>query len=185
MAVQSKTRGAIKFIFWTVASVALFATVIHSHTSGQMAAWYYYTAAKDGYAVNAKKFIEATKEKPAFLEIGPFERIEGLQAVRVKKGDRLPKNANGLILDDVLKAGKRAVLEDNRIKVTVPWEMLDAKGFKFKDTFQHKGIRTNPWAAVWNVFIVIGLGVTLGYMAEGLTDVLGIKIAKIRHFEGH
>lgn len=185
MAAQTKGRAAIKFIFWTAAAVGMFAMVIHSHTSGQMAAWYYYTAAADGYAVNAKKFIQATKDKPAFLEIGPFERIEGLQAVRVKKGDRLPRNATGLILDDVLKTGKRAVVEGNHIKVTVPWEMLDAKGFKFKDTFQHKGIRTNPWAAVWNVFVVIGLGLTLGYMAEGLTDVMGMKITKIRHFEGH
>lgn len=183
MAAQSKTRGAFKFAFWTAVSLALLATVIHSYTSGQMAAWYYYTAAADGYAVNAKEFTQATRENPALLAIGSFERIEGLQAVRVKKGERLPRNANGLILDDVLQAGDRAVLEGDRIKVAVPWEMLDAKGFKFKDTFQHKGIRTNPWAAAWNVSIVIGLGLALGYMAEGLTDMLGIRITRIRHFE--
>jgi hypothetical protein len=46
-------------------------------------------------------------------------------------------------------------------------------------------VKTYPWAALVNVLIVIGLGVTLGYMAEGVTDLAGYKLEKIRHFEGH
>jgi len=37
---------------------------------------------------------------------------------------------------------------------------------------------------VWNVAVVIALGVSLGFMAEGLTDMLGWKIKKIEHY-GH
>ena len=43
------------------------------------------------------------KENPALVQIGPFEKIEGLQAVPVKKGDRLPVNANGVITPEQLK----------------------------------------------------------------------------------
>ena len=128
--------------------------------------------------------MHATAESPAVLEIGPFTELDGLQAVRVKKGDRLPANANGVIPEEVLKAGKRAALVGDQIRVTVPWEIQEAKGFKFKDTFKHKGIETNPWAAVWNVVMVIALGLSLGFMAEGFTDLLGIKLEKIHHFEG-
>jgi hypothetical protein len=35
------------------------------------------------------------------------------------------------------------------------------------------------------VALVIGLGISLGYMAEGATDLFGLKLEKIRHFEGH
>ena len=185
MAERTKARIAFKFLFWTTASAVLVFVVIRSHTTGEMAGWYYYTAALDGYAVNAKSFKTATRDNPAFLTIGSYDRIEGLQAVKVSKGDRLPSNATGIIADAVLKTGKRAVLEGGQIKVLVPWEILDAKGFKFKDTFQHKGIKTYPWAAVWNLLMVIGLGIALGFMAEGFTDFLGIKITKLRHFEGH
>ena len=89
----------------------------------------------------------ANKEKPALVQIGPFEKIEGLQAVPVKKGDRLPVNANGIITPEQLKKGERATLEDKIIKVTMPVKIKEAKGFKYKDTFKHKGIQTNPWAA--------------------------------------
>jgi ABC-type dipeptide/oligopeptide/nickel transport system permease subunit len=49
----------------------------------------------------------------------------------------------------------------------------------------HKGIQTNPWAAVWNVVMVITIGLSLGFMAEGLTDALGMRFEKISHFQGH
>ncbi len=185
MAEPSRIRGTIKFLFWTAVASALIAVVVHSHTSGQMTAWYYYTASEDGYAINAQMFKNATKDKPAVLEIGQFQRIEGLQAVPVKKGDRLPANANGIISADVLKRGRRATIQGNQIIVTVPFQIREASGFKFKDEFMHKGIRTNPWAALWNLGMVLSLGLSLGYMAEGFTDLLGVKIEKIRHFEGH
>jgi len=181
----SKTRAAIKFTFWTIMSLVFVCIVVQSHLSGQMARWYYHTAGEEGYAVNARNFMDASAERPALLTIGSFERIEGLQAVHVKKGDRLPSNANGVISLAVLKAEKRASLAGAQIKVLVPWEIKTAKGFKYKDTFKHKGIKTNPWAAVWNVLMVILMGISLGFMAEGMTDLLGIKFEKIVHFEGH
>jgi hypothetical protein len=158
---------------------------VRSHLTGQMAGWYYHTAGLDGYAVNAKAFMHATAQSPAFLDIGTFTQLDGLQAVRVKKGDRLPANANGVISEEVLKAGKRASVAGNRIEVTIPWQIQEAKGFKYKDSFMHKGIHTNPWAALWNVVMVIAIGLSLGFMAEGLTDALGMKFEKINHFQGH
>jgi hypothetical protein len=62
--------------------------------------------------------------------------------------------------------------------------MEQAKGFKFKDTFKHKGVETWPWAAVWNVAIVFILGLALGLMAEGFTDMLGLRLEKIQHHTG-
>jgi hypothetical protein len=182
---SSRQRAAFKFVFWALCAAALFALVAHWHRTGQFAAWFYHSAATGGYAVNANVFKDATKDKPAMLDIGPFSSIEGLQAVPVKKGDRLPANANGVISDEVLKKAKRASLVGGQIKVTVPWEIQQAKGFKYKDTFKHKGVHTYPWAAVVNILLIAGLGVTLGFMAEGFTDLLGIKFEKIRHFEGH
>jgi hypothetical protein len=187
LAEVSKKRAMVKFLFWAVASLAMIGWVAQSYRSGQMVRWYYYTADMDGYAVNAKSFKNATNDNPAMLTIGQFDKIEGLQAVPVKKGQRLPENTNGIIGGDVLKEGERATLEGTMIKVIKPSKVEKDKktGFKYRDTFMHKGIKTNPWSGVWNVVMVIGLGLTLGFMAEGFTDMLGWKIKKIRHFEGH
>jgi hypothetical protein len=181
MAGPSKGRAAVKLAFWTVIAAGLFAYAAHAHRSGQLAARFYHAAAAEGYAVNANAFATATKESPAVLEIGRFASIDGLQAVAVKKGDRLPRKANGVIAMSILKEGRRAALDGGRIRVSVPWEFQQAKGFKFKDTFKHKGIKTYPWAAAWNVLMVIGLGLSLGFMAEGFTDLLGMKLEKIKH----
>ena len=185
MSKPSRLGAAVKLSFWTAVALGLCGYVVHAHRSGQLAAWFYYAAAADGYAVDADSFARATREQPAFLEIGRFDSLDGLQAVAVKKGERLPLGANGVIATKVLGEGKRASLEGGRIKVTVPWEMQQAKGFKFKDTFKHKGIKTYPWGAAWNVAMTLGIGLALGFMAEGFTDLLGIKLEKIRHFEGH
>ena len=185
MAEQHRGRAAFKLVFWAAAAAGLMFTVARSYTSGQMAAWFYHTAAVDGYAVNADTFMDATKERPVLLQVASVDRIEGPIAVLVKKGDRLPANANGLIAEEVIKKGERAVLEGSAVRVSVPWQVKEAKGFKYKDTFKHKGVKTYPWAAVWNVLITLGLGLTLGLMAEGLTDLVGLKFDKIRHFEGH
>lgn len=184
MAENHRSRGVIKFAFYLIIAIALGWYWVDFYASGQMGQWYYHTSKVDGYAVNAATFAQATKDKPLFLEIGKFDTIDGLKAVQVKKGDRLPAKANGVIEEKVLKEGKRAALDGNKIKVMLPWQMKEAKGFKFKDTFTHKGIKTNPWSAVWNVVMVISFGLALGYMAEGFTDVLGIKIKKIQHY-GH
>ena len=180
-----KRRGMVKFAVWTVLAVLVGAYWIYSYTSGKMVRWYYYTAAFDGYAVNAENFKNASKDKPAMLAIGNFEKIDGLQAVPVKKGGRLPENANGIIGLDILKAGKRAVLEGEQIKMMVPWQIQESKGFKYRDTFRHKGIETNPWSGAWNVAMTIGFGLCLGYMAEGFTDMFGLKLKKIVHHVGH
>ncbi|GEM_PF-386904 len=181
----SRKRAVFKFVFWTVISVALFAYAFQSYYSGQMVRWYYHEAKFDGYAVRASSFMDATEENPAFLDIGDFNSIEGLQAVPVRAGDRLPVNATGIISLDEIRSGQRALLEGNRIKVIRPWVIQESKGFKYKDTFKHKGIKTNPWSSVWNVIVVLLLGLSLGLMAEGFTDVLGIKINKTVHHVGH
>jgi len=183
MAETHRGKAAFKFCFWLVISVGLFGYIIHSYTSGQMIQWYYYTASLDGYAVNANLFMNATKDKPVLLNIVKQDEVKGLVAIPVAKGDRLPRNANGVISLAEIKAGKRVVLEGQTIKVTVPWQIKEAKGFKFKDTFMHKGIRTNPWSGAWNVAMVLCLGLALGLVAEGFTDLLGMKIEKIQH--GH
>jgi hypothetical protein len=148
-----------------------------------MIQWYYYTASLDGYAVNANLFMNATKEKPVALNIARQDEVKGLVAIPVAKGDRLPRNANGVISLAEIKSAKRAVIEGQTIKVMVPWQIKEAKGFKFKDTFMHKGIRTNPWSGAWNVAMVLCLGLALGLLAEGFTDLMGYKIEKIQH--GH
>jgi len=183
MAEVKRGKAAFKFCFWLVASVALFGYIIYTYNSGQMIRWYYYTASLDGYAIDANQSMNATKDKPVVLSIRKQDQVDGLVAIPVSKGDRLPKSANGVISLAEVKAGKRAVVQGETIKVTVPWQIKEAKGFKFKDTFKHKGIRTNPWAGLWNVAMVLTLGLSLGLVAEGFTDLMGYKIEKIQH--GH
>jgi len=178
---MSKTTGAIKFVFWFAVSIGLFYYSWWSYSSGQMVSWYYYEAKTDGYAVHSAYFKNATKENPAMLQIGKFDKIEGLQAVEVKKGDRLPKNTDGIIDKKVIKDEKRAKLEGGMLKVMVASEVKDARGFKYKDTFKHKGILTNPWAGAWNVVMILIIGLALGLMAEGFTDIMGLKLDKIVH----
>ncbi len=182
---RGRGRAAVKFLFWTAGAIGLAIYIVQTHRAGKLAAWFYYSAGSDGYAVNADTIKNATKDAPLYLTIASVDRLDGLVAVKVKKGDRLPANATGVIATKILKAGKRAVVEGDRIKMMVPWEIAMAKGFKFKDTFKHKGIETYHWAAVWNVAMVILLGLCLGFMAAGFTDLLGMKLEKIRHFEGH
>ena len=183
MAEVKRGKAAFKFCFWLAASVALFGYIIYTYNSGQMIRWYYYTASLDGYAIDANQSMNATKDKPAVLSIRKQDQVDGLVAIPVSKGDRLPKSANGVISLAEVKSGKRAVVQGETIKVTVPWQIKEAKGFKFKDTFKHKGIRTNPWAGLWNVAMVLTLGLSLGLVAEGFTDLMGYKIEKIQH--GH
>jgi hypothetical protein len=183
MAEAMGRRGIIKFVVWTVASVVLFYYAWSTYTSGQMVTWFYYRAGTDGYAVNESMFLNATKEKPAMLQIGNFQKIAGLQAVLVKKGDRLPGNADGIISSKILKEGKRAKVEGNYVKVMIPTQVQEKSGIKYKDTFKHKGVETNPWSGVWNVAVIIALGFSLGLMAEGFTDMMGFEIKKIKHYE--
>jgi hypothetical protein len=182
---QYRRRGAIKFVFWAVAAAIVVTVCVRSYVTGQMSAWFYHRASADGYAVNADSIQNATKANPAILRVVAHDSIEGLTAVRVAKGDRLPRNANGVIGAKILEQGKRAVVEGDTIRVLVPWEIQQAKGIKFKDSFKHKGIATWPWAALWNVVIVGLLGLSLGLMAEGFTDLMGLKLAKLEHHVGH
>jgi hypothetical protein len=180
----TRKRGTIKFLFWTLISVALYGYAFYAYYTGQLVRWYYYTAKVDGYAVDADNFLGATKDEPALLTIGHYGSIDGLQAVPVKEGDRLPINTTGIISTAELESGKRAALEGpTTIKVFKPIEIKEQKGFRFKDTFKHKGIKTNPWAGVWNVGIVFLLGLSLGLMAEGFTDMLGWRLPSSEHGE--
>jgi len=181
MAEIDRRKTAFKFSFWLIVSVGLFWYIIRSYTSGQMTDWYYYTASLDGYAVDANLSMSATKDNPVMLTIATQDEIKGLVAIPVANGDRLPKNANGVISLAEIKSGSRVALEGQTIKVTVPWQIKEAKGFKYKDTFKHKGITTNPWSGAWNVAMVLCLGLSLGLFAEGLTDLMGMKIEKIDH----
>jgi molybdopterin biosynthesis enzyme len=149
-----------------------------------MIEWYYYKAKIDGYAVNANYFKNATKEKPASLEVGTLPEIKGLQAVPVRKGDRLPMGCNGIVSKKDVDEGKRVKLEGNTLKIFQAIQIKEAKGFKYRDTYMHKGVETNPWSGAWNLAMVISLGLALGFMAEGFTDMLGFKITKIKHYEG-
>jgi hypothetical protein len=174
----------VKFSFWTVVAIALMFYAWQCHTTGKLAAWFYHSASTDGYAVNADSFKNATAKAPATLAITTTKDLQGLVAVKVKKGDLLPANANGVISEKEIKSGKRVALEGDTLKVKVPWQIKEAKGFKYKDDFKHKGVETWPWGAVWNVFMIIATGLALGFMAEGFTDVLGMKVEKIQH-HGH
>lgn len=184
MAEASKTRGAIKFIIWGAITVAISVMFWVEYYNGTLVSWYYYEAAKDGWAINAATFAHASKDKPAILEIGTFQKIEGLQAVPVKKGDRLPTNTTGIIEKKIVQEGKRVTLEGNTLKVTVPSQIREAKGFKYKDTFMHKGLQTYAWGGAYNVAFILFLGLALGLMAEGFTDMCGLKLDKIKHYEG-
>lgn len=184
MAEASKTRGVIKFIVWGTLAVAISVMFWVEYFNGTLVAWYYYQAKSDGWAINSATFVNASKDKPAILEIGPFQKIEGLQAVPVKKGDRLPANTTGIIDKKTVQEGKRVTLEGNTLKVTVPSQIKEAKGFKYKDTFMHKGIQTYPWGGAASVAFILFLGLCLGLMAEGFTDMCGLKLEKIKHYEG-
>ena len=179
-----KTKGAIKFVVWATLAVALCVYVFYAHETGKIDQMYYHSTKLDGYAVNTKEFFNATKENPALLQIAKTDEIKGLMAVPVKKGDLLPKGANGVIEKKVVDEGKRAKVEGDNLVVMVPWQIKESKGFKCRDRFIHKGVKTDPWSGVWNVAMTIGIGLCLGFMAEGLTDMLGWKIKKIEHF-GH
>jgi hypothetical protein len=176
-----RRRGIVKFVFWTVIAAVVMTLTVRSYMNGQMAEWFYHRAAVAGYAVNVDLFKDATKSKPATLQIVTSNEINGLTAVRVKKGDRLPRNTNGVISDETLTKGRRATLVGTTLQVFIPWEMKESKGFKFKDSFKHKGVETWPWSGVWNVVIVAMLGLSLGLMAEGFTDMFGLKLEKIQH----
>lgn len=184
MAKESHTRGTIKFVVWTAISVAICVYFWAQYFNGTLLKQYYYKAKTAGWAVHANDFRDATKDKPAILQIGSFAKIEGLQAVPVKKGDLLPANANGIIDEKTVKEGKRVALDGNTLKVMVPTQMKESKGFKFRDSFMHKGIETDPWGGAWAVGFILILGFSLGSMAEGFTDMLGMKISKIKHYEG-
>jgi hypothetical protein len=185
METQSRGRALIKFLFWMVATVLTFSYTINTYRSGQLVRWYYFQAKADGYAINAKAFEQATRERPVSLAVGDFPDVRGLRAARVTKGSRLPEGTNGVIDLATVDAGDRVRLDGGQLVVTVPWQIKEAKGFKFRDGFTHKNIRTNPWAGLWNLVMVGLVGLCLGFLAEGFTDVLGLKFEKIDHSVGH
>src|SRR5512134_107396 len=117
MAEVNRTRGIIKFVVWTGISAAICIYFWTNYYNGTLLKHYYYKAKTSGWAVHADYFKDATKDKPAALKVGKVEKIDGLQAVPVKKGDLLPANANGIIDEKTVKEGKRVVLEGDTLKV--------------------------------------------------------------------
>lgn len=182
---RGRIRAAIKFMFWAVATVLVFSYCIRFYRSGTMVDWYYYKAKADGFAVNTKAFSEATPDHPAVLTVGTFSSLDGLKATAVKKGDRLPTGTTGVIDLKTVGEGERVRLAGSELTVLIPWQFKEAKGFKYKDSFTHKNIATNPMSGVWNLVMVGLIGLCLGYLAEGFTDFIGLKFQKIDHTVGH
>ena len=116
--VNTRHRGIVKFVFWTVVAAVVMTLTVRSYMSGQMAEWFYHRAAASGYAINADLFKDATKSKPATLQVTTGNEINGLVAIRVEKGDRLPRNTNGVIADTTVTKGRRAVLRRRRVKAS-------------------------------------------------------------------
>lgn len=186
---------AIKFTFWTIVSVIFMIYFFHLHTSGTLARWYYYKAAKDGYAINVTNFWDATKENPATLKIAKLDKIAtpneikegklpfeaGLVAIPVKKGDSLPEGANGVIEMRYVKEQKRLKVEGDLMTIWEPWKWREAKGVMFKDSFQHKAIEPFFWSAFYFPGFMLLIGVSLGLMADGFTSMMGMKVKKIEH----
>ncbi len=180
----SRWQSTAKALCWSTIAGLLIWTVVRAHASGQMAAWFYYRAAYDGYAIDADAVMRATPEHPAVLALSTSHRIEAATAVRVRKGDRLPAGATGVVGDDEIRKGKRARLAGSALEVTVPWLATQQAGFRFRDTFRHKGVEPNPWVGVWNLAMTLGIGLSLGLAAQGLTDLFGLRLAPIRHAAG-
>jgi hypothetical protein len=180
-----RVRALVKFLFWVVATTVVVAYAINTYRSGQMVRWYYFQSKADGYAVNATAFQQATRENPISLIIGEYADVSGLRAVRVTKGSRLPEGANGVIDLATVEKGDRVRVDAGRLVVAVPWQIKEAKGFKFRDGFTHKNIRTNPLSGLWNLVMVGLVGLCLGFLAEGFTDLIGLEFQKIDHSVGH
>ncbi|MCX6543297.1 MAG: hypothetical protein NTV05_02660 [Acidobacteria bacterium] len=185
MHTKFRWRALIKFLFWAVATIVVGAYAINTYTSGQLVRWYYFESRADGYAVNTKGFEQATREQPVYLTIGAFSDVRGLRAARVTKGSRLPEGTNGVVDLATVDEGTRVRLDRGQLVVSVPWQIKEAKGFKFRDGFTHKNIRTNPYAGLWNLIMVGLVGLCLGFLAEGFTDLVGLKFQKIDHSVGH
>jgi len=182
---RSRGRAAIKFAFWAGATVVVFSYAIENYRSGAMTHAYYYKAKADGYAVNAASFGDATPAHPISLAVGSFDNVVGLRAAPVKKGEVLPQGTTGVIDRATVSKGKRVRLEAGRLVVMIPWQLQESKGFTYRDGFTHKNIQTNPLSGVWNLVMVGLIGLCLGYLAEGFTDLLGLRFAKIDHRIGH
>lgn len=181
MANPRGSRPIIKLVFWTLATAAIFAFAIQAYVNGDMARLYFHKAKADGYAINDKLIAHGTVEKPVILKVEQSDSITGLQAIPVKKGDLLPENATGVIDSKVVAEGRRVALEGDTLKVMIPWELTSSKGFTTKETFRHKNVETNPMGGVWNLTVVLTMGLCLGLLAESITDVLGIKVSKSAH----
>jgi hypothetical protein len=173
---QKRTGQAlIRIAFWATVAVLVFSFAINSYLSGEMTHWYYYKASASGYAINDNTFLDASKEKPALLQVVTASQIVGQQAVKVSKGDLLPTGANGVIADADVQDGKRVLLEGGNLKVMVPTQIKEQSGIKYADSYRHKGIETNPLSGPWNVGVVLLMGLSLGMLAQALTDLFGLE----------
>ena len=181
MLARSRRAAAVKFAAWAATTALVFAYAVAVYTSGALVRWYYYEATANGYAVDARSLGEATADRPVALGIGNFSAVDGARAVRVSAGDRLPEGATGVIDLPTVTRGDRVRLEGDRLVVLVPWELRESKGFMFRDGFAHKHVRANPWAGVWNLVMVMLMGLSLGYLAQSFTDLIGLRLQRSDH----
>jgi hypothetical protein len=185
MGLSFRRRASIKFAFWALVTVVVFTYAISTYRSGQMVHWYYFKAKADGYALNTRLVSDATPQNPATLAIGNFEDVSGLRAVAVRNGDVLPEGATGVIDLATIAEGRRARLSGSSLIVMIPWQLVESKGFMYRDEFTHQNVQTNPQSGVWNVLMIGAMGLSLGYLAEGFTELLGLRLKKIDHTVGH
>jgi len=182
---NKRARALIRVVFWGAVAVAAFTYAISFYLSGDMVNWYYYRAATDGYAINNNAFLDATTAKPVVLTVVQKDALSGPEAVQVKKGDLLPRGANGVISAEDVAAGKRVALENNQLKVMVPTQIKEQAGIKYRDSYQHKGVQTNPWSGPWNVGMVLIMGLSLGMLAQAITDALGMEFKAPKQAHAH
>jgi hypothetical protein len=185
MGLSFRRRALIKFVFWALSTAVVFGYAISTYRSGQMVHWYYFKAKADGYALNTRLVARATPQKPATLAVGTFEDVKGLRAVPVKRGDVLPEGATGVIDLATITEGRRARISGSSLIVMIPWQLVESKGFMYRDEFTRQNVQTNPRSGVWNVLMIVAMGLSLGYLAEGFTELLGLRLKKIDHSVGH
>jgi len=181
MAEVNRGKAAFKFCFWLVVSIALFAYVIHTYNSGQMIQWYYYTARSMVTPVNANGFMNATKEKPSCSVSGSRTRWTVWWRSRCPRGTGC-QECEWRHFPDRNQIGKKGRPGGEKVKVTVPWQIKETKGSstrtpsstRHQDQSLGRGLECGHGAPP---------GAVTRLLAEGLTDIMGLKIGKIQH--GH
>ncbi|MHB1416642.1 MAG: hypothetical protein ACYC1C_15450 [Chloroflexota bacterium] len=178
---NERTRNLIKLAFWSLATAIVFGYAINTFVGGGLTGMYFYKAKADGYAIHYGTVENATPAQPVLLTVTDSSVVEGNQAVPVKKGDLLPANTSSVISQAEVEDGRRVKLEDGQLAVLIPWEVTTSHGVASKESLRNKNIETDPMGGVWNLVMVMLMGLCLGLLGESVTDVMGIKVKKTAH----